>query len=69
MALDFTEDKNSNFNLLWKTILLVFLPLIGIWMLYNALEPDWVACKKETSCETAECCYDYKKSFKLNLGQ
>ena len=69
MALDFTENKNSIFNQLLKTILLVFLPLIGIWMLYNALEPDWVACKKETSCETAECCYDYKKSFKLNLGQ
>ena len=69
MELDFTEDKNSNFNLLLKTILLVFLPLIGMWMLYNALEPDWAVCKKETSCETAECCYDYKKSFKLNLGQ
>ena len=69
MALDFTENKNSIFNQLLKTILLVFLPLIGIWMLYNALEPDWVACKKETSCETAECCYDYKKSLKLNLGQ
>ena len=69
MALDFTENKNSNFNQLLKTILLVFLPLIGIWMLYNALEPDWVACKKETSCETAECCYDYKKSLKLKLGQ
>ena len=69
MALDFTENINSNFIQLLKTILLVFLPLIGIWMFYNALEPDWVACKKETSCETAECCYDYKKSFKLNLGQ
>ena len=69
MALDFTDNKSSNFNQLLKTILLVFLPLIGIWMLYNALEPDWVACKKETSCETAECCYDYKKSFKLKLGQ
>ena len=69
MALDFTENKNSNFNQLLKTILLVFLPLIGIWMLYNALEPDWEACKNETSCETAECCHDYKKSLKLNLGQ
>ena len=69
MALDFTENKNTNFSQLLKTILLVFLPLIGIWMLYNALEPDWEAYKKETSCETAECCHDYKKSLKLNLGQ
>ena len=67
MTLDFTKNENENFTLLWKTILLVFLPLIGIWMLYSALEPDWDACKKETSCETAECCYDYKKSWKFSL--
>ena len=67
MTLDFTKNKNANFTLLWKTILLIFLPLIAVWMLYNSLEPDWDACKKETSCEIAECCYDYKKSLKLNF--
>ena len=68
MTLEFTENKYSSLNLLLKTMLLVFLPLIGIWMLYTSLEPDWYACKKETSCETAECCYDYKNSLKINLG-
>ena len=69
MTLDFTKNENANFTLLWKTILLIFLPLIGVWMLYSSLEPDWDACKKETSCETAECCYDYKKSWRLSLEQ
>ena len=29
------------------TILLIFLPLLGIWMVFSALEPDWYGCKKK----------------------
>ena len=39
MALDFTETKNS-FQPIIEDYSISLSPIIGIWMLYNSLEPD-----------------------------
>ena len=47
MTLDFTKNENANFTLLWKTILLIFLPLIAVWMLYNSWSQIGMLAKKK----------------------